>query len=891
MTEREESGAKGGNAGRAKPARQGRLFVLSWLVGFGLFLAVGLGHLDRIVASSADPATQIQPFPDTRSPTGFSRGMRAQTLDQCWDGLMWIMQAQEAAREGALRARFTKTDNAPEGREIHWSQSVSWILRVAGWLHAAVAGVPHGAGIEAAALWAMPVLFVSLVTAGGLFALRLCGEKPAALFVLALFTCGGLSSHMTFGQADHHGLAALAIIFSVFALGVALGRSGFGSEQKSAAGRLPAAVLSGVSMSVAVWISASSALPVIAAAVAGLAAGAAVFCRPGGGVDARTFSSAVRQWSAAGAAGSLFFYLLEYFPAHLGLRLEVNHPLHAVAWLGGGDLVARLAEWRGGALSPWQDLRRLAGTLAALTAVVAPVAIVAVFSEAVFVPADPFVMWVHKAHISEFQNIAAMWGKHGWIYPAGRFACPAAVLAALVLGARDRRGAALALIFGLPLVSLSALACAQVRWGVLANAFALGCFPLAAGALFSAGLAGLRRQAGFAAILALFGFFGFIQVRLAGEAFQRRASPLEPGADANRLMLVCRRIAHEIAERMPPGRRATVLSSPSVTLLLCYFGGAKGLGSYYWENAPGLKAADALFMAESEEAFRELVQRHGVTHIVLPAEEMRYLLSEGLGGAARFAGGAPPKPFLKRVVDKETTPVWLNFLTEPSPEQQKAGLPVIIEARPGQTRAEQLVEQAEMARAWARPEEASGLLHEARALDPSLARAAVCLALLEKDPVRAVSILNEAACAVEALASAVVAEARRFALPYPQEVATALETIASRLPENPGLRIEIALHRNALALRAAPGGVEAGSAIAFVGEEIVPPRSREAARAATANALAFSLKRETKKAQEAFERAFSAACDADLPVAELREIVSLMAVVRERFSAASSSER
>jgi hypothetical protein len=32
----------------------------------------------------------------------------------------------------------------------------------------------------------------------------------------------------------------------------------------------------------------------------------------------------------AGAAASLVFYAVEYFPEHMALRLAVNHPLHSV---------------------------------------------------------------------------------------------------------------------------------------------------------------------------------------------------------------------------------------------------------------------------------------------------------------------------------------------------------------------------------------------------------------------------------------------------------------------------------------------------------------------------------------------------------------------------------
>lgn len=46
-----------------------------------------------------------------------------------------------------------------------------------------------------------------------------------------------------------------------------------------------------------------------------------------------------RTWGRVGAGVSLLFYVIEYFPNHMGMRLEVNHPLYALAWLSGGEFL------------------------------------------------------------------------------------------------------------------------------------------------------------------------------------------------------------------------------------------------------------------------------------------------------------------------------------------------------------------------------------------------------------------------------------------------------------------------------------------------------------------------------------------------------------------------
>jgi hypothetical protein len=67
-------------------------------------------------------------------------------------------------------------------------------------------------------------------------------------------------------------------------------------------------------------------------------AGAAFVIRP--------TAETARAWScgAPSSRASLGFYAIEYFPQHMALRLEVNHPLHSIAWLAAGELAARRGE-------------------------------------------------------------------------------------------------------------------------------------------------------------------------------------------------------------------------------------------------------------------------------------------------------------------------------------------------------------------------------------------------------------------------------------------------------------------------------------------------------------------------------------------------------------------
>src|SRR5262249_48123992 len=139
-------------------------------------------------------------------------------------------------------------------------------------------------------------------------------------------------------------------------------------------------------------------------------------------------------------------------PFDLGMRLEVNHPLYALAWLGGGELIAQILSWRvnGTRLDRWRFV-------VAVGAVVAPVAVIAAARGRVFAPLDPAVSTFHT-HIEEFFSLprlvqalgpsTAAWFAGGFLLllPAG-----------LVVSLRDDRRMLVAFtsMITLPLVALA----------------------------------------------------------------------------------------------------------------------------------------------------------------------------------------------------------------------------------------------------------------------------------------------------------------------------------------------------------------------------------------------------------------------------------------------------
>jgi hypothetical protein len=221
------------------------------------------------------------------------------------------------------------------------------------------------------------------------------------------------------GYIDHHGLLTVAV------LGMVLGATFMGAGWWRARGEgglrvLPtstddvrqAAKFSALSGAFGLWVSAASAIVPIG--IVGVAALASLFIQ---GRDARsrgaTFDGdAWRLWGRVGALGSIFFYLLEYFPSHMGLRLESNHPFYALAWWGGGQMIAEIGErWLGGKSTWWLEPKRLALPLAAI--LIAP-ATIALGGTKVFVVMDPFLSALHNQYIQEFLPLTRSLRGLGW---------------------------------------------------------------------------------------------------------------------------------------------------------------------------------------------------------------------------------------------------------------------------------------------------------------------------------------------------------------------------------------------------------------------------------------------------------------------------------------------
>jgi hypothetical protein len=590
------------------------------------------------------------------SPTGYKNGLRYLVMPAGQDGCHWIANAQRVA-QGEWRLRTTDADNAPAGRPVHWSGSVAWWLALCGSVSALLRGSPVGAEIELAALWAMPLAHAALIVAIPIFSRRRFGNLAAASLAIGM-GCSYSFAGLFFAAApDHHGLVAAALLCMV--LLAAAGRGGWSTASRPF--RASVFVWSGVAAGVALWMSAATALPCIAGLLLGAGAGALLLRRAGWQFHARAW----RDWGLAAGATSLALYLLEYFPSHLEMRLEVVHPLYALALAGAGWLVCLAGFLRDGhRFSPSMLLALLAGLLATL----APALAVFASGFESFRVADPMLWKLHRDHIHEFAPFLE-WARNQSPQALGIYLSPLPLLILIALPLmwqfRACPGSFATMVIAIvPAGLLMLLGLGQVRWMTTSGVLWLA--PLAVITAFMTspanteefslprGLLGTGRLIVVGVVAAM---VWFMPSRVLHDSLHtaRGDAPLTAG-DFN--CLYVREVAHRM-KALSGGRPAVVASSPTASTWLSYYGGHQTLGTLYWENLPGLEANARLYAAADEQEVLRHLRERNVDFLAFfafePFEEIY----------PKLVGGAEGTAFVNKLSRAWIEPGWARFVPMP----------------------------------------------------------------------------------------------------------------------------------------------------------------------------------------------------------------------------------
>lgn len=589
------------------------------------------------------------------------------------DAQTWVRHAVNLAEGDSVRLRHTMIDNAPQGREVHWNSPWAWAIAASGKLHAVITGKSFRESVEVSVRWLNPLAQWLLMVLFSWWAARRGGMVAGVLVGLAMICKDRLYEGFFPSYADHHGLLTTAVLGCVLGM-VFMGAGWWRRSEDGEIAVMPgspeeargAARFSALAGAAGMWVSAASVIPGIA--VAGLAGLATLLITNRN--DARGRVQAFdpetwRVWGRTGAAASFAFYLIEYFPNHLGLRLEANHPLYSLAWFGGAEIIAQAGErWLGPSSARWQNPGRLAWPIALV--LLPPGSILALGSK-VFLVADPLLAKLHADYIQEFQPI---WKTVGGMESRVKLmlllndVLPAMAGLGLVAALRRQTPPVLTAASAAA-VALLGLGALQSRWMLNASAAQVPVTLAVVCWILTRARARPRMIVGLALVAAI--FLPAAVTRLTGsldDSAHRRVGVKDIACTLSR------DIAAVIRKSQPEGE-ITLLSSPNGSTGIGYYGGFRTLGTLYWENLAGLKAAGEILAAKTDDEAARRVRESGVTHIALVSEEnfisQYYLL---------LNPGATPQQtmdcFGNRVLFSKVLPTWLRILPYAVPEDLKS---------------------------------------------------------------------------------------------------------------------------------------------------------------------------------------------------------------------------
>ena len=596
-----------------------------WLLLGLLLLAGHIGfftqHTDRAAQSfnrSTVPANTIDGVPEPRF-----------FLET--DSYAWLAHTRDLMNSGAWRIRHTFMDNAPYGRDMHWSHLLIWTLRGMTTAIIAVTGWPVARALELAGVWVMPLFQFLFLGIAFLAISRKMGWLLAAGFVFTCLTFEPIAIAFSPLKPDHH-VFQLFFILASFAC-LQFGGMGWVRTPETPAPPAPELlgpltipnareargwfVASGLFGGLALWVGATVWL--IALAIIALAMLPTLPLFQSQRKEEAYNPTLWRIWAASGCLVSLVCYLLEYAPQHFAMRLEVNHPLYWISWIGVALGLEQLARLR----RPFAPSLALAARLLipGLLALALPLAIL-LGPAAWHNMHDPFMQRLHAKYIIEF--LPSLLIREGnWLSVLATFRAFLIALpwvGVLFFLRRVRTPQSQRLLFSAFVFAglFFAAGMLQQRWGFSLAAALVWLTVLLLAEIFAPGgnaSPPLPRILGgvLVALILIDGLHADgARLRLENNIAANRALP--ESWIANNLK---KRNALQWGLAAGTNRWRFVGMAPEVTLLY-YFSGIPSVASYYWENSAGWQAEASLLADVSPAADQALAiaRERGLTHIV-----------------------------------------------------------------------------------------------------------------------------------------------------------------------------------------------------------------------------------------------------------------------------------
>ncbi len=648
-----------------------------------------------------------------------------------FDGYVWNRHAEKLGENGEWRARHTDMDNYPKGREIHWNSAFAWYLRGLGEIHRAVTGDNLKNSIYRMSIWANPILLALAIGIFSSLSARRFGPLCGSVMAVGMVAVPTFYEGFMPAYPDHHGIISFALMGLLF--GIAWAGGGWVQPTAGLDFAPPRCirqarwgmVFSGICGAIGLWLSAfATAVVAFGIGLGAMLSVATVSRRKAGASEAVYHAELWRLWGLTTALAGFLLYLFEYFPHHMAMRLEVIHPLYLAAWLAGGWAIAATTGWLAGpklrlADLPWKTL-----LICALVCALLP-ALILGGGQRFYKLLEPFQLKI-SSNIAETLPLLTRIRMGGltWQMAFGWF--PILLVAAFAMqGVRavGRGTRAVLLFLCLPILVVTALQFHQTRWGLLAGPLYIALAGIAIPQLWK-----LVPKDNFSRVIASVMLLAltvlFVQPSLRNafsiastQYFAKGPITLTAG---QALALVHRKMAYAI--RQDAGdHEVVVLSSPNSSCLLAGLGGFKTIGTLYWENVEGMKAAARALNAQSDQDALDQFQKLGVTHVALMTwenfiEPYFRILHPKPGPEQNFENS-----FGKKALFDKTIPPWTRPLAFPPDDLIKALKQdiLILSVHPEQTPSEAQYHLARFVR---------------RVEDNPVSAEVILSSLVEKDP-------------------------------------------------------------------------------------------------------------------------------------------------------------
>lgn len=512
------------------------------------------------------------------------------------DVYTWLTFAKVAMTTGQWRINFTDSDNPPHGREAHWNSLLMWVLIAAGWIRGLFTGEAPFTALENAAFWVNAFQFFCAAALLYVILRRLVGAVPTWIGLLLLAWMMPISWTFHPGRPDHQTLYFIA------ALGTTgcLLRGGLGWLRTDAGGQgllsLPDLreargwfLASAIFGAAGIWFGASVQITILA--FAGFTVLGLVAFTPREEFESTTGARYEPrlwfEWGVAGGVATVIFFLIQYFPGDMRMRLESIHPFHALSWIGGGWVMMHLCRWR--IEKDYRIFSQPTFYAALALAAVWPLA-TRIGPEAWHILRDPLIVRF-QTRTMEGMPLPMAYGKD-WmkIFFGDAAALPLLLLLIPVLAGSPQVSRPLwTRLFFLWIAATGYLIMTywqgrwMMHWAIIS--ILLACITLP---LVWIVWTGWRRWMALAAVsLVIVGSAGWSAWRIGSDLYQQTKN--------NAIMpmfidgLYIKRLAQFLNERHPDDDDIRLLLEPTSGPAIFYFGGIRSVGSLFWQNADGLR--------------------------------------------------------------------------------------------------------------------------------------------------------------------------------------------------------------------------------------------------------------------------------------------------------------